>query len=230
MSGPVTIRVATYNIHDALGRDRRYDPQRIVDILQAIDADIFALQEVTLDKTGKLAQRLAATGMQVVDGTLLERGAGRYGNLVLMRSPAIATRLHDLSWHGREPRNAIEVQWFMNGLPLSLLATHLGLNRRERNAQLERLTGIASANSGISLILGDLNVWSGQSLRSLVAAGFVYRAVRSFPAWPGALAALDRILVREPLSLRRCYRYESPLTRVASDHYPLVAELRIVDG
>lgn len=119
----------------------------------------------------------------------------------------------------------MELELDNGGKPFGLLATHLGLGQRERSAQIERLTGIVSARDSIHLLLGDLNVWSGQSLRPLVASGFVFKAVPSFPTWPGALVALDRILVRKPVIIHRCFRYESLLARVASDHFPLVAEL-----
>lgn len=219
------LKVATYNIHDAVGHDRRYDPERIASILQEINADVFALQEVTLDHAGDLLRLFTATGMQLIDGTVFERGRGRYGNLMLSRKPVVATAIHDLSFHGREPRNAVEVQLSVGNRSFGILATHLGLSRRERSVQIEQLAGIASTHTHIDLIMGDLNVWSGQTLRSLVVAGFIYQAVRSFPTWPGALVALDRIMVREPVRIRRCYRYENALVRVASDHFPVIAEL-----
>ena len=44
MSHPV--KVATYNIRKAVGLDQRRDPARIISVLNEIDADIIALQEV----------------------------------------------------------------------------------------------------------------------------------------------------------------------------------------
>ena len=54
-----TITVATYNIHDAVGGDGRFAPERIVAVLAEIDADIVALQEVGADHDG--VDTLAAT-------------------------------------------------------------------------------------------------------------------------------------------------------------------------
>src|SRR6266576_2347098 len=39
------ITVASYNMRKAIGLDRRRDPQRILDVLHQIDADVVALQE-----------------------------------------------------------------------------------------------------------------------------------------------------------------------------------------
>ena len=40
------LRILTYNIHRAIGIDRRFRPERIVRILDHYDADICLLQEV----------------------------------------------------------------------------------------------------------------------------------------------------------------------------------------
>ena len=39
------LKVASYNIHKAVGLDRQRDPDRIMTILREIDADVIALQE-----------------------------------------------------------------------------------------------------------------------------------------------------------------------------------------
>jgi len=41
-----TLRIATYNVHRCRGLDGRTRPDRIAAVLQAIGADIVALQEV----------------------------------------------------------------------------------------------------------------------------------------------------------------------------------------
>jgi endonuclease/exonuclease/phosphatase family metal-dependent hydrolase len=40
------MRIASYNVHRAIGRDGRTDPKRILGVLKEIDADVYALQEV----------------------------------------------------------------------------------------------------------------------------------------------------------------------------------------
>jgi len=46
------LRVASYNIHCGIGRDRRFDEERIFEVLQEIDADVVALQEVEARASG----------------------------------------------------------------------------------------------------------------------------------------------------------------------------------
>jgi endonuclease/exonuclease/phosphatase family metal-dependent hydrolase len=63
------VRAATYNVHDCVGRDSRFDPQRIVDVLIELDVDLIALQEVTLDHAGVLIECLeTATAMRAIEG------------------------------------------------------------------------------------------------------------------------------------------------------------------
>ncbi len=44
------LRLLTYNIHKCIGGvDRRYDPQRIVDVIRNLHPDVLLLQEVDAD-------------------------------------------------------------------------------------------------------------------------------------------------------------------------------------
>lgn len=45
---PWPVTIATYNIHGAVGMDRKFAPERVAGVLKEIDADIIALQEVPL--------------------------------------------------------------------------------------------------------------------------------------------------------------------------------------
>jgi endonuclease/exonuclease/phosphatase family metal-dependent hydrolase len=40
------ITLATYNIHACIGADSRFGPERTVQVLQELDADVVTLQEV----------------------------------------------------------------------------------------------------------------------------------------------------------------------------------------
>ena len=46
------LRIATYNVHRAIGGDGRTDRERILAVLREIDADVFALQEVEAHDDG----------------------------------------------------------------------------------------------------------------------------------------------------------------------------------
>jgi endonuclease/exonuclease/phosphatase family metal-dependent hydrolase len=223
------VRLATYNVHDCIGRDGRFDPARVADVLAGITADLIALQEVTVDQAGNLARLFEnATGMRAIDGSLFARGVGRYGNLLLTGVSVIESRLHDLSCPACEPRGAIDLLLETGNGPLRVVATHLGLRRKERRSQIRRLARLLSGEPAAAILLGDFNVWSRfPSLRPLTDIGFSGRPVASFPTWPLPAAALDRILARAPVRMVSCWRKVTPMTSIASDHFPVLAEVEI---
>ncbi|WP_078120406.1 endonuclease/exonuclease/phosphatase family protein [Thiosocius teredinicola] len=221
------MRVATYNVHDCVGRDGRFDPLRITTVINELDADVIALQEVTLDHGGDLLRQFeAATGMVAVDGTLFARGVGHYGNLLLTRHRVVGNRSHDIAFGSREPRGVVDAVLHDGSDHYRVLATHLGLSLGERRDQLARLAALVNRNGAPTILLGDFNVWwSRRPLALLARRGFEHCAVRSFPNWRWPLAALDRIFVSPPLKQRHCRRHTSRLARIASDHYPVVTEV-----
>ncbi len=228
------LRLATYNVHDCVGRDSQHDPERVATILAELDAQVIALQEITLDGAGRTLRLLEErANLRAIDGTLFERGGGRYGNLLLTGLPVIETRRHDLSLAGREPRGAVEILVDAGRAGLRVLATHLGLRSKERKTQLERLSAVVARDGRTddgraAAILGDFNVWfRSTALTPLLAAGFLHLPVPSYPSWPRPLVALDRIFARAPAVIARCWRHQSSQARVASDHLPIVAELSL---
>ena len=223
------MRIATYNVHDCVGRDGRFCPNRIAAVLRELDAEVVALQEITLGHGGNLIRDLSkAVGMYSIDGTLFERGSGRYGNVVLSRHAVIEHHLHDLSVDQLERRGAVDALLDIRVCQLRVCATHLGLKKRERRFQIEQLSSILTPNQKPTVLLGDFNVWRyTRELAPFARLGFEHLEVRSFPTWGMPLAALDRILVSPPAAIHRCWRHDTPLARATSDHFPVVADVEI---
>jgi endonuclease/exonuclease/phosphatase family metal-dependent hydrolase len=230
--GSGRLGVATYNVHRCVGRDRRADPDRIAAVIRELESDVVALQEVAgrarddgaPDQFAHLAD---ATGLRALAGPTLRDERGDYGNALLTALPVLATRALDLSVPGREPRGALDVTLQTEEGALRVLATHLGLGRRERRQQIHRLLEQIERASELPLVLlGDMNEWlpAARSLRWLHARLGRAPGPPTFPARRPALA-LDRIWVSPGLRLRSLRVHASPLARVASDHLPVRAEL-----
>jgi endonuclease/exonuclease/phosphatase family metal-dependent hydrolase len=226
---PWPLTIATYNIHGAVGSDGKFSPQRVVDVLQEIRADIIALQEVPLGGTefpNVLEMLQEATGFNAVEGPTRHGPERRYGNGVLSRYPVVATRTIDLSFGSREPRGALDADVDCHGHPLRVIATHLGLRPAERHDQIRRLLQVFDTDQMPVVLLGDVNEWFvwGRSLRWLVSHFEEVPAPATFPArWP--VFALDRIWIRPRHRLVHVERHDTPLARVASDHLPLIAHI-----
>jgi endonuclease/exonuclease/phosphatase family metal-dependent hydrolase len=232
MLADIAVTIASYNIHGGVGGDGHFVPNRIVDVLRELNADIIALQEVESRATGfdMLAFLAEATGLRAIAGPTLLSANGDYGNGLLTRFDVIDECRIDLSCSGREPRGAIDAELDV-GAGLRVIATHLGLHPRERRRQVQQLLAAFEHDRSMpTAFLGDVNEWylAGRPLRWLHRHFQHTPAPASFPArWP--LFALDRIWVKPRALLRRVRSHRSAMARIASDHLPVLGDI-VVPG
>jgi endonuclease/exonuclease/phosphatase family metal-dependent hydrolase len=229
LRNPWPLTIATYNIHAAVGADGRFAPDRIIDVLHELQADIIALQEVPLGGTqtpNVLATVAEATGYESAEGPACDTPERRYGNAVLSRYPILSVRSVDLSFGSREPRGALDADVDCDGDLLRVVATHLGLRPAERRHQIRRLLDVFDTEEMPVILLGDINEWFmwGKTLRMLVSHFQAVPAPATFPSrWPAF--ALDRIWIRPRHRLVHVEVHATPLARRASDHLPLIAHI-----
>lgn len=226
---PWPLTIATYNIHGAVGCDGKFAPERVAQVLQELNADIIALQEVPMggSRTPNVLDILQkATGYGAAEGPACDRPERRYGNAVLSRYPILSVRNIDLSFGSREPRAAVDADVNCHGHLLRVVATHLGLRVKERREQVRKLLQRFDTDEMPVILLGDLNEWFvwGQSLRWLVSHFQAVPAPKTFPSrYP--LFPLDRIWIRPRHRLVHVEVHATPLARIASDHLPLIAHI-----
>lgn len=225
------LRMATWNIHAGVGRDGRYDVNRIIDVLRELRADVIALQEVaSLALHGDFFARLrAALPLEVVAGPTLSRDGADFGNALLSRYP-VTRRAHlDLTVRHHERRGAIDVEIDVAGQALRVVSTHLGLRPYERRRQVRQILDALDGRPDFpTVLMGDVNEWYlwGRPLRWLHAHFHRPPAPPTFPS-RRPLFALDRIWVQPESLLRALLPHRTALARQASDHLPLVAEIRM---
>jgi endonuclease/exonuclease/phosphatase family metal-dependent hydrolase len=240
----VKLRVLSYNIHKCIGGvDRRYDPQRVADVINQQHADVLLLQEVDhdvprsnrdrqVDVLGDLVGMRYRSWFSNVD----VRGGGCYGNAILSRYPIVETTNIDLSIRFKKKRSVLHgiVRVRQNDIDrtVHVYNMHLGLARFERRIQLRRFLDshpFQTLHHETPVVVGgDFNDVYGRLGELLRPAGFrgVERRPLTFPAW-GPVRALDAIFVRGRLDFVRLARCESELARRASDHRPLIADVRL---
>ncbi|MEZ5752027.1 MAG: endonuclease/exonuclease/phosphatase family protein [Paracoccaceae bacterium] len=232
-----TLTVGSYNIHKAIGADRRRDPHRVIAVIRELGADLLALQEVdrrfgTRRGVLDLAALEAETGLTPL--TLQDRkGAlahGWHGNLVLARG-ALVESVSLLDLPGLEPRGAIIADLRFGDQPLRVIAAHLGLLKGSRLTQTRRLAAEVSPEMP-TLMMGDLNEWRQGPGCSLMPIKQGLEAVErsahvaSFPA-RRPLFPLDRIIGCARSRISDLSTHDSPLARRASDHLPIKARLTL---
>ena len=228
------LRFVSWNVHQCVGVDGRYAPERMARVLRELAPHVVGLQEVdtgrpTREALHQLDYMARATGLEPVAGFNLRRGIGDYGNALLTRLPVGAVRRIDLSTPHREPRGALDVELGAGGGKLRVVVTHFGLHPKERRIQAGRLARVldAHAHGGPTVLIGDLNEWFPRLTSRLDALEARFEqsfAGRSFPA-PAPFLALDRIYAAPAAAIsswRIWRRWPAP---IASDHLPLVADL-----
>lgn len=232
------VAVASWNVHKCIGSDGRYDPARTVAVIAELGADLVALQEVDR-RFGRRTARLdpvaleRETGLVPVPASDLPDGLGWHGNALLVRRGA-RWRLRRLDLPGAEPRGAVVAELELPGgaAPLRVVAAHLGLLQRCRARQAATiLREVAQGPTMPTLLLGDLNEWRPDGARSALRVlsplfGPVAGGLPSFPSRL-PLLALDRILGCPHAPVRALAVHDTPLARLASDHLPLKARVRL---
>lgn len=225
----------SYNIHKCVGTDRRFDPARIAAVIAEMAPDVIALQEADRrfgDRAGLLDLKALEreTGLVPVPVVNNHAGHGWHGNLVLMRE-GLVEGLHQIRLPGLEPRGALVADIALPAGPVRVIAAHLGLLRASRRLQIEALIAHVSEEIGRPVVLmGDLNEWRRQRRSALHGFQPVFgplgHGVPSFPAYFPVLA-LDRVFAQPEAIVERIEAHDLPLARVASDHLPMKALVRL---
>ena len=237
-SSAQAVRIATYNIHRCRGMDRRVVPLRIIEVLRDIDADVIALQEVIGAGpvgTGQAEEIGAALGMGWVMNSVRTLRQHQFGNVVLSRYPIVHHSSYDLSWRTCESRHCQRADLDINGRILHVYNVHLGTAVLERRYQAGRLAAFVHDRrvTGPKIILGDFNEWmkglATKTLSSLFESVDISQHLKRRRTYPGLFPVvhLDHIYYDGKVEV---VNVEMPRTRkalMASDHLPLVANLKI---
>jgi len=238
------LRILSYNIHRAIGLDRRFRLERIVEIIRHYNPDIALLQEVdsgaprsrSLDLASALAEALEFPHHAVGLNVKLRRG--HYGNATLSRFAITRERNIDLTIGTRKRRGCqhtrLQIERDGARRSLDVFNLHLGLSERERIQQIGRLVHseeFTGMPAGPCILGGDFNDWRG-TLPMVIqdVLGFQCssganggKLIRTYPSI-SPTGSLDRIFFRGPLKVAGAHSCRLALSRVASDHLPLIVD------
>lgn len=228
------LRVASYNIRKAIGTDRRRNPERVVQVLAEIDADIIALQEA--DR--RFGVRSAAIPPWLLDSLSAYKpvplnvhvdSMGWHGNAILVRKEAEIGAHDVLHLPCLEPRGATMAEVTLNKSPVRIFGMHLDLSGLWRRKQAAAVIHAASARDAMpTVLMGDLNEWSAERgcLADFARHYSFAPCGRSFHA-RRPVARLDRIMHCGRLTLVDSGVHDSAAARKASDHLPIWAEFDV---
>lgn len=245
-----TYSIMSYNTHSCVGKDGKSMPLRIAEVIANQKADIVALQEldVGLRRTGFEDQACTiAEELQMFFRfhSCLHVEHGQFGNAILSKFPmklVLAERLPVVPQLRRdESRGALWVEIRLNCRSVQMITTHLGITARERISQAEILLSSRWLSHPYCkppiILCGDMNatprsrtykLFSGTLTDSQRTLG----QQKSIPTWPSVLpfVCLDYIFVSSKVNVKSVSVIRNRLTRMASDHLPVVAEVELHDN
>ncbi|CAD7023495.1 endonuclease [Pseudorhizobium halotolerans] len=227
--------IASYNVHKCVGVDGKFDPYRTKEVIREIAADVLALQEADT-RFGERRGLLDLDWLERETGLLpvplggRSKAHGWHGNVILFREGLIRD-VHQVKLPGLEPRGALMTELDLkDGSSLRVIAAHLGLLHRSRHQQTRMIIDLLrSRDDQPTVLMGDLNEWrlgDRSSLNTLTSIFGLPPAVPSFPSRLPVLA-LDRIMANRPEILGPVAAHDTPLARLASDHLPIKARVRL---
>ena len=235
----VDLRIATYNIHRSRGMDRRVSPSRIAEVLRDIDADIVALQEVVgagPTGSGQAEEIGALLGMGWVMAPVRQLRRHLFGNVIMSRFPVVHHTQYDLSWRTCEERACQRADLDVGeGRLIHIYNVHLGTAVLERRYQAPRLAAFVHDHrvEPPKIILGDFNEWmrglATKTLSSLFKSIDIKPHLRRRRTYPGVFPVLhlDHIYYEGKVEVVKVELPRTRLSLMASDHLPLVAELKV---
>ena len=245
------LRVMTYNVHICEGTDGKLSPERIARVIARYSPDVVALQEVDVrrQRTGGIDQAHQISQLLAMDfhfQPAMHLEDERYGDAIMSRfpvrlvkkgilpGPPTKSRLPGFA----EPRGALWIEMDFHGVKIQVFNTHLGLSKAERLRQIDALTGKEWMGSDHCqrprILLGDFNALPGsQEIRrvsewlddtQLKLKGHKPKGT-FFSRLPKA--RIDYVFVDPELEVNDIHVPRSELTRQASDHLPLIVDLKV---
>ncbi|MCW1429132.1 endonuclease/exonuclease/phosphatase family protein [Novosphingobium sp. JCM 18896] len=226
---------ASYNIHKAVGIDRRRDPDRIIAILNEIGADVVALQEADRrfgrrETVLPLAAIDTYTPYRAIPLQMKPDSIGWHGNALLVRREIEVIEAAAVPLPTLEPRGAVRADLRLDGHRLRVVGMHLDLSGLRRRQQVRSILSHVAACDGASptVLMGDFNEWArhGGCFHEFLDGWHLLAPGRSFPS-RRPVAQLDRIVASHDWKLVGTGVHHSALAAKGSDHLPVWARLSL---
>ncbi len=242
------LRIMSYNVHGCQGMDGFISTERIARVIARHSPDIIALQELDV---GRLRSRKMDQARRIADylemkyhfHSVFFQEEEQYGNALLSRYPLTLIKKQALPIlpHGKrnEPRGALWALMEFQGRQIYIVNTHLSIWPRERVLQTKALLAEKklvdpSENSPI-ILCGDFNATPGSAVYKRICEKFkdsqtLLQGQQRQYTWFGSypLAQIDHVFVTSHFQIQSASVSRTSLDKVASDHLPLLINLKII--
>ena len=225
---PASIKVMTYNIRHAKGLDGHVDLGAVIKEIVQADPHIVALQEVDrLNVRSGFVDQIARLGealdMHWAYAPTMGVFVTEYGNAVLSKFPIISSQMFLLPGKS-EARNAMQVLVDAYGQPLNIWNTHLGQSSEDRQRQIPVLVELTKESEAPYIVMGDFNMDTAHS--ALQPSLDSWRHISIEEATHISGKRLDHLFISDEVELID----RGIVKGTASDHFPVIASLRLPDA
>lgn len=224
-----TFRMMSYNIRNAKGLDNNVDYKRIAGIIEAINPEVVALQELDSvtnrsQKVDVLKELADIIRLHYTYAAAIDYDGGKYGIGILSKKRPLSS--HHIPLPGREEKRVLLICEFEQYIVFNV---HLSLNETDRQSSMEIISAEAKKYAKPVILMGDLNAKpDSDEIKSFTGSWKLLNNVKSatFPA-NEPKETIDYIAGytanNQTYSVLQTRVVDE---KVASDHRPVFADVR----
>lgn len=225
-----SLRMMTYNIHNAIGMDEKVDIARVAEVILRSAPDVVAVQEIdsVTERSGKvdvLGELGKKTGMHALFAPAIEFQGGKYGIGILSKQAPRSWK--QIALPGREEARTLLLAEFDE---YYFACVHLSLTDEDRDASVGLIKEVLSQTDKPVFLAGDWNMEADSPEFEKMEKVFDVlndTAVYTCPA-PLPEACIDYVAVAKQCIQNasvEVLKKEVIAEKVASDHRPVVVEV-----
>lgn len=239
----IRLKIMSYNIHHGEGMDGILDLSRIARIIKSQNPDFCALQEVDnlcsrtdrVDQSAFIGQN---TLMKATFGEFMDYQGGEYGMASLTVKPVISSKVLELPDAKEEPRSSIiqEIQ-ITESYNIVFANVHFDWIEGEEGSanrlkQAKALVKYIDSLDKATIITGDFNCTpDSRTMKYFAEQGFIFvkKGEDNLSFQGNSKSEIDHVIYRNSSIIKfEPKNIELLIEPIASDHRPLVAELKIM--
>ena len=228
-----SLRVMSYNVRNCRGMDEVVDYQRVADIMNRVDPDVIAVQELdsaSVRSNGVFALKELAdrTRMYYTYGPSIDYQGGKYGIGILSKEKPLSYWMLPLP--GREERRLLLVAEFKEYV---MCCSHFSLTKEDQVLSVPIILDALKDIRKPLFLAGDMNSIQGSPTQNALQEKFMPLNNYKDNTIPGQSPnrCIDFIYGfdngNQYSVLRRQVLYDEP---IASDHLPLFVDVRLKAG
>ncbi|WP_234347480.1 endonuclease/exonuclease/phosphatase family protein [Parabacteroides bouchesdurhonensis] len=227
---PSALRFMSYNIRIGIGMDNEVDIKRVADVINRVNPDVVALQEVDsvterVNWANQMMQLSELTGMYPIFGHAVDRSKGKYGIGMLTKiKPESVRKVH---LPGDEEPRMLIISDFKD---YAVCSTHFSLVEKDRVTSAGILIKELEGMNKPVLVGGDFNAKPGSEPVEIIKGKFNLLTSEKFITYPSDTprVCLDYIwglkFNNHKYNVLQSVSINEPM---ASDHLPLMIDIKL---